>query len=93
MAKKMDEAKNSGGSPTAFDEYTALGFGAPFKSDTLNSPGISAKPGILYTPKKQSNTKFKLCNKERQFENDFHSYYQVHVRIQCQLVNKPFLRV
>lgn len=52
IANRMDDAKNSGGSPTAFDEYTALGFGAPFSSDTLNSPGISAKPGILYTPNK-----------------------------------------
>lgn len=56
IAKKIDDAKNNGGSPTAFDEYTARGFCAPFSSDTLNSAGISAKPGILSKEKKYYST-------------------------------------
>ena len=43
-AKKTEEAKNNGGSPTALLEKTALGFGAPLSKDTLNSVGISPKP-------------------------------------------------
>ena len=43
-AKKTEEAKNKGGSPTALLEKTALGFGAPLSKDTLNSVGISPKP-------------------------------------------------
>lgn len=33
-----------------FEEYTALGFDTPFNKETLNSAGISPKPGILYVP-------------------------------------------
>lgn len=32
------------------EEYTALGLAAPFKSETLNSIGISVNPGSLYVP-------------------------------------------
>lgn len=33
-----------------FDEYTALGFAEPFSNETVNSFGMSEKPGILYDP-------------------------------------------
>lgn len=46
-AKSTEAARNRGGSPTALDEKTALGLGAPRSRDTLNSRGISWKPGIL----------------------------------------------
>ena len=46
-AKKTDAAKNKGGSPTALEENTALGLGAPRSKETLNSEGMSPNPGIL----------------------------------------------
>ena len=50
MAKNTDDARKSGGSPTALDEYTARGFDEPLSRLTLNSDGISPNPGILYAP-------------------------------------------
>ena len=48
-AKKTEDARNKGGSPTALLEYTALGFGVPRNNDTLNTPKITKKNHYLYT--------------------------------------------
>ena len=47
MAKNTLAARNKGGSPTALEEKTALGFELPLRRDTLNLAGMSPNPGIL----------------------------------------------
>ena len=49
-AKNTEAPKNNGGSPTPLEENTALGLGAPLKSATFISVGMSPKLGILYAP-------------------------------------------
>ena len=60
-AKKTEEAKNKGGSPTALLEKTALGFGAPLSKDTLNSVGISPKPETNTFDQKRNFSKVLKC--------------------------------
>lgn len=41
MAKKTDEARKNGGSPTAFDEWMALSFGAPCQHSQERHDSVS----------------------------------------------------